>query len=165
MKSKIITILAIATIMLTGCGANRSIEKKLADMPHKAMLLDEVKGLGITLDTLEAIYPTGLTSLGDSVPPEYSIAWRSFLQDMVGAVNKAGVTNSETYRLWGRVYIAPDGTINHFFYRWLGEKQPNDEWNSQFRQALESFLRTYRYKFTMKKRFAQCGSVTMQAKK
>ncbi|MBR3529284.1 MAG: hypothetical protein IKN84_06450 [Bacteroidales bacterium] len=39
---KSLAALALGAMLLTGCGDNKSLEKQLAKMPQKAMLLSEV---------------------------------------------------------------------------------------------------------------------------
>ena len=56
-------------MLMTGCGASKSLEKQLAKMSQKAMPLSEVTERGLTLDTLETIYPSGMSQWSaDSVP-------------------------------------------------------------------------------------------------
>ena len=50
---KSLAVLALGAMLLAGCGASKSLEKQLASMPQKAMLLSEVTERGLTLDTLE----------------------------------------------------------------------------------------------------------------
>lgn len=158
---KTFALLTMGMIMV-GCTANRSLEKQLAKMPQKAMLLSEVTEQGLTLDTLETIYPSGMLQWSaDSVPQEYMQSWMAFVQGLSSALREAGMNWTEPYRLWGRAYFAPDGSVDHYFYTWTGNSQPTEEWKTQFREVLEKYLSSYRFKYPMKQRFAQCGGVRL----
>ena len=130
-------------------------------MPQKAMLLSEVTEMGITLDTLETIYPSGMFILADSVPQEYMQSWMDFVQGLSGAMREAGMNWTEPYRLWGRAYFAPDGSVEHYFYAWSGDKKPTNEWQAQFREVLERYLANFRFAYPMNRRFAQCGGIRL----
>ena len=66
---KSLAVLALGAMLMTGCGASKSLEKQLAKMSQKAMPLSEVTERGLTLDTLETIYPSGMSQWSaDSVP-------------------------------------------------------------------------------------------------
>ncbi len=159
--TKIFTALLGAAMLFASCSASRSLEKQLAKMPQKAMLLSEVTDRGITLDTLETIWPSGMFILGDSVPQEYMQSWMAFVQGLSGAMREAGMNWTEPYRLWGRAYFAPNCTVEHYFYTFSGDKKPSDEWQSQFREVLEHYLGTYRFTYPMNRRFAQCGGIRL----
>lgn len=162
MKQHSIKIIILGAAMLfAACVASRSIEKQLAKMPQKAMLLSEVTEKGITLDTLETIYPSGMFILGDSVPKDYMQSWMAFVQGLSGAMREAGMNWTEPYRLWGRAYFAPDGTVEHYFYTWSGDRKPTNEWQVQFREVLERYLATYRFSYPMNRKFAQCGGIRL----
>lgn len=155
----VLVFCALATF--AACSASRPLEKQLAKMPQKAMLLSEVTEMGITLDTLETIYPSGMFILGDSVPQEYMQSWMAFVQGLSGAMREAGMNWTEPYRLWGRAYFSPDGTVEHYFYTWSGDRKPTNEWQVQFREVLERYLATYRFAYPMNRRFAQCGGIRL----
>lgn len=150
-----------ALLALAACGASRSLEKQLAKMPQKAMLLSEITEMGITLDTLETIYPSGMPLFGDSIPQGYMQSWMAFVQGLSGAMGEAGMNWTEPYRLWGRAYFAPDGTVEHYFYAWSGDRKPTEEWQTQFREVLERYLATFRFAYPMNRRFAQCGGIRL----
>ena len=151
--------LVVAGMAVAGCGTGRSIEKRLADMPQRAMLITEVHDRGINLDSLESIYPSGLTRFGDSIPQGYLSAWRDFVMGMAQAMRSAGMDWDEPYRLSGRAYFSPDGRVDHYFYGWTGDRQPAEEWKTQFRGVLERYLASYRFAYPMEGRFAQCGGI------
>ena len=160
---RFLAVLALGAMLLTGCGASKSLEKQLAKMPQKAMLLSEVTERGLTLDTLETVYPSGMFQWNaDSVPQEYMLSWQKFIYGLRNALIAEGMNWTEPYSLWGRAYFAPDGTVDHYFYTWRGQSQPTDEWKAQFREVLERFLATYRFEYPMNRRFAQCGGVSLR---
>ena len=159
---KFLAAIALGAAMLfAACGASHSLEKKMAKMPQKAMLLSEVTEMGITLDTLETIWPSGMFILADSVPQEYMQSWMDFVQGLSGAMREAGMNWTEPYRLWGRAYFAPDGSVEHYFYAWSGDKKPTNEWQAQFREVLERYLANFRFAYPMNRRFAQCGGIRL----
>lgn len=163
---KSLAVLALGAMLLAGCSTSKSLEKQLAKMPRKAMLLSEVKERGLTLDTLETIYPSGMFQWSaDSVPQEYVLSWQKFIYSLRNALVAEGMNWTETYNLWGRAYFAPDGSVDHYFYTWRGKSQPTDEWKAQFREVMERFLATYRFEYPMNRRFAQCGGVILQPEK
>ncbi len=156
---KSLAALAMGAMLLTGCGASKSLEKQLAKMPQKAMLLSEVTERGLTLDTLETVYPSGMSQWSAQ---EYMLSWQKFIYGLRNALVAEGMNWTEPYSLWGRAYFAPDGTVAHYFYTWRGKSQPSDEWKAQFREVLERFLATYRFEYPMNRRFAQCGGVSLR---
>ena len=160
---KSLIAIALGAVLLAGCSANRLLEKQLAKMPQKAMLLSEVTERGLTLDTLETIYPSGMLQWSsDSVPQEYLLSWQKFIYGLRTALIVEDMNWTEPYSLWGRAYFAPNGSVDHYFYTWRGQSQPTDEWKARFREVLERYLDTYCFEYPMNRRFAQCGGILLQ---
>ncbi len=136
--------------------------KPLLQFPGRSVLLDEARAAGITLDTLETYYPSGMIVLGDSVPQGYMRSWMAFVQGLADALREADMDWTEPYRLWGRAFFAPDGSVDRYFYTWTGEMQPSDEWKALFRKVLENYLSHYRFTHPMHRRFAQCGGISLR---
>lgn len=163
MKKTVALCMAICAIgLLATCKSNSSLTSQLKKMPTKAMLLTEVSERGITLNDMESLYPNGMTILGDSIPQEYGQSWIEFVTGIAGEMRSAEMSWNETYRLWGRAYFAPDGTVEHYFYRWTGDLVPSEEWQAQFHKVLENYLGKCRFKYPMDRRFAQCGGVLLK---
>lgn len=149
--------------VMVSCPDNTELDilpwEGLSPLTTRAVLLPEAAAMGITLDTLEPYYPNGMSLLGDSVPQEYLMAWQQFVLGVRNALLEASMNWDEPYRLWGRAFFAPDGTVDHYLYNWNGSTQPSDEWKNQFREVLENYLDTFRYAYPMRRRFAQCGGI------
>ena len=160
----LLSVLFCLILGLSACNSRRNLSHRLDKLPGKAMLLTEVKEQGITLEAMEKLYPSGLPLFGDSVPAGYMQAWTGFFQGLVGEMHKSGMEWSEPYRFWGRAYFAPGGTVDHFFYQWVGKANgnPSEEWDGQFRAVLECYLDTFCFGYPMKGRFAQCGGVILK---
>ena len=68
---KSLAALALGAMLLTGCGASKSLEKQLAKMPQKAMLLSEVTERGArylrfdVIDDGDGILPENLPYIWD----------------------------------------------------------------------------------------------------
>ena len=133
----------------------------LKSLKTRAVLREEAQEFGITLDTLEHYYPSGMFLLGDSVPQEYMQSWMDFVGGLRNALIKQGLNWTESYRLWGRAYFATDGSVDQYIYTWKGDLQPSDEWKAQFREVLEQYLATFRFAYPMHRCFAQCGSIRL----
>lgn len=151
-------------VAIAACAGGKVLARKLQDLPGKAVTLAEIKKRGITLDAMEKLYPSGLLLYGDSVPSGYMQAWSGFFKGLAGEMRKSGMDWSVPYRLSGRAYFAPDGTVDHYFYAWTGkeETQPPEEWQERFGKVLEQYLDTFCFAYPLQRRFAQCGGVTFQ---
>ncbi|MBR1851332.1 MAG: hypothetical protein IJ789_08205 [Bacteroidales bacterium] len=131
----------------------------LLQLRSRAVLLPEAAELGLTLDSMEHHYPNGMQLLGDSIPQAYMQSWMAFVQGLSQALREAGIDWTENYRLWGRAFFAPDGSVDHYFYNWT--LPPDEEWQAQFRAVLEEYLSTFRFQYPMRQRFAQCGGIRL----
>lgn len=149
--------------VMVSCPDNTELDilpwEGLSPLTTRAVLLPEAAAMGITLDTLELYYPSGMFLLGDSVPQKYLMAWQQFVLGVRNALIEAGMNWNEPYRLWGRAFFAPDGTVDHYIYNWNGSPQPSDEWKNRFKDVLENYLDTFRFVYPMHRRFAQCGGI------
>ena len=147
------------------CGDSVRVEvvpwEALKPLKSRAVLREEAIELGLTLDTLEHYYPSGMLQFGDTVPQEYLQQWMNFVGGLRNALVKAGMNWTEAYRLWGRAFFAADGSVDQYFYSWTGEQQPSDEWKRMFREVLEQYLAIYRFEYPMHHNFAQCGGIQL----
>ena len=166
MRIKSFTIIAIICLLAVfiACRSGMPLAKQLKKMPSKAMLVSEAEACGFTLDTMTTIYPNGLSFFGDTVPKKYLQSWTDFCVGLGSELSDAGLKSVQPYRLWGRVYFAPDGTVEHYFYKWLGNRQPDAEWQKQFKKVLEAYLNKFQFTYPMNRRFAQCGVVQLEPK-
>lgn len=138
---------------------------ELSCIRTRAVLIPELYELGLTLDTsgaLEHHYTTGVYLLGDSIPQQYMQAWQQFVLGLRNALIDAGMSWADVYRFWGRLFLAPDGSVDYYVYQWSGDHQPGDEWKAQFRTVVERYLATFRFAYTFNRRFSQCGSVVLR---
>ena len=133
----------------------------LKPLKSRAVMMQEAKSYGLTLDTLEHYYPSGMLLFGDSVPQEYMQSWMNFVAGLRNALLQAGMNWEEAYRLWGRAFFAADGSVDQYIYTWTGDLQPPDEWQTKFREVLEQYLATYRFAYPMHRNFAQCGGIRL----
>lgn len=76
---------------------------------------------------MEAIYPTGLPRIGDSISQAYLDEWTRFLMDMGKALKKADMKWDKEYRLWLRGHYSADRSVNYLFYNFLGNDKPSPE--------------------------------------
>ena len=167
MIKKTLLSVAVAALLvsMTACRSGMTLTRQLEKMPTKAMLVSEAEARGVTLDTMETIYPNGLQFFGDSVPNAYWQSWADFCTGLVKELGDAGMAWNEPYRLWGRVYFSPDGKVEHYFYKWTGQLIPTEEWQVQFKEVLERYLAQFQFTYPMNRRFSQCGRVRVAPNK
>lgn len=135
---------------------------KLTQLKHRAVLLNESRALGITLDSMEFYYPSGMLRWQDSIPQQYLLSWQQFVTGLRDNLIGEGLNWTKSYSLWGRAFFNADGKVDFYFYTWRGEHQPSNEWKARFHDTLEHFLSTYRFDYPMHQRFAQCGGILLQ---
>lgn len=152
------------SIVCLACGGTKTLSEKLDRLPGRAVLIADAKAQGITLSAMEALYPNGLPFAGDSVPAGYVQEWRGFVQGLARALRDSGMVWNEPYYLWGRAYFAPDGKVDHFFYHWTDKtgNRPTADWQARFGRVAEAYVASFRFGYSMNRRFAQCGGVLLQ---
>ena len=123
-------LLAIATIVLialaSSCKNEMFLAKKLEKLPTNVITPAELhNNYNINAAEVEKLYPSGLESFGDTIPQAYLDEWTRFLMDMGKALEKAGLEREKDYRLWLRGHYSADGSVEYFFYNFLGQAMPS----------------------------------------
>ncbi len=160
------TLLAVATIVLialaTSCKSEMFLAKKLEKLPTNVITPAELrKNYNIEPAAVEAIYPSGLESFGDTIPQTYLDEWYRFLMDMGKALKKADMKWDKEYRLWLRGHYSADGSVDYFFYNFLGNDMPSIEWETQFQKVIKEYIKTFRFNYPINRKFSQCGSAVL----
>ena len=163
-------LLAIATIVLialaSSCKNEMFLAKKLEKLPTNVTTPAELhNNYNINAAEVEKLYPSGLESFGDTIPQAYLDEWTRFLMDMGKALEKAGLEREKDYRLWLRGHYSADGSVEYFFYNFLGQDMPSPEWEAQFQEVIKEYIKTFRFNYPINRKFSQCGSAILQATK
>ena len=163
-------LLAIATIVLIAlapsCKNEMFLAKKLEKLPTNVITpADLRKNYNIETTAVEKLYPSGLESFGDTIPQAYLDEWTRFLMDMGKALEKAGLEREKDYRLWLRGHYSADGSVEYFFYNFLGQDLPSPEWEAQFREVVKEYIKTFRFNYPINRKFSQCGSAVLESTK
>ncbi len=163
-------LLAIATIVLialaSSCKNEMFLAKKLEKLPTNVITPAELhNNYNINAAEVEKLYPSGLESFGDTIPQAYLDEWTRFLIDMGKALTKAGLEREKDYRLWLRGHYSADGSVEYFFYNFLGQDMPSPEWEAQFQEVIKEYIKTFRFNYPINRKFSQCGSAILQATK
>lgn len=163
-------LLAIATIVLialaSSCKNEMFLAKKLEKLPTNVITPAELhNNYNINAAEVEKLYPSGLESFGDTIPQAYLDEWTRFIMDMGKALEKAGLEREKDYRLWLRGHYSADGSVEYFFYNFLGQDMPSPEWEAQFQEVIKEYIKTFRFNYPINRKFSQCGSAILQATK
>ncbi len=164
------TLLAVATIALialaSSCKSEMFLARKLEKLPTKVISPAELrKNYNINTADVEKLYPSGLESFGDTIPQAYLDEWTRFIMDMGKALEKAGLEREKDYRLWLRGHYSADGSVEYFFYNFLGQDMPSPEWEAQFQEVMKEYIKTFRFNYPINRKFSQCGSARLEANK
>ena len=164
------TLLAVATIVLialaSSCKNEMFLAKKLEKLPTNVITPAELhNNYNINAAEVEKLYPSGLESFGDTIPQAYLDEWTRFLIDMGKALTKAGLEREKDYRLWLRGHYSADGSVEYFFYNFLGQDMPSPEWEAQFQEVIKEYIKTFRFNYPINRKFSQCGSAILEANK
>ena len=167
MKRTLFGVAAIVLIMLaTSCKSEMFLAQKLEKLPTKVITPAELhKNYNINTADVEKLYPSGLESFSDTIPQAYLDEWTRFLMDMGKALTKAGLEREKDYRLWLRGHYSADGSVEYFFYNFLGQDMPSPEWEAQFQEVIKEYIKTFRFNYPINRKFSQCGSARLQATK
>ena len=167
MKRTLFGVAAIVLIMLaTSCKDDMFLTKKLEKLPTNVITPAElIKNHNINVAEVEKLYPSGLESFGDTIPQAYLDEWRRFLFGMCNALTKAGLEREKDYRLWLRGHYSADGSVEYFFYNFLGQDMPSPEWEAQFQEVMKEYIKTFRFNYPINRKFSQCGSAILEATK
>lgn len=163
-------LLAVATIVLialaSSCKNEIFLAKKLEKLPTNVITPAELhNNYNINAAEVEKLYPSGLESFGDTIPQAYLDEWTRFIMDMGKALEKAGLEREKDYRLWLRGHYSADGSVDYFFYNFLGQDMPSPEWEAQFQEVIKEYIKTFRFNYPINRKFSQCGSARLQATK
>ena len=164
------TLLAVATIVLialaSSCKSEMFLAKKLEKLPTNVITpADLYKNYNIKTTAVEKLYPSGLESFGDTIPQAYLDEWTRFIMDMGKALKEADMKWEKDYRLWLRGHYSADGSVDYFFYNFLGNDLPLPEWEAQFQEVIKEYIKTFRFNYPINRKFSQCGSARLQANK
>ena len=167
MKRTLFGVAAIVLIMLaTSCKDDMFLTKKLEKLPTNVITPAElIKNHNINVAEVEKLYPSGLESFGDTIPQAYLDEWTRFIMDMGNALTKAGLEREKDYRLWLRGHYSADGSVEYFFYNFLGQDMPSPEWEAQFQEVMKEYIKTFRFNYPINRKFSQCGSAILEATK
>ena len=167
MKRTLFGVAAIVLIMLaTSCKSEMFLARKLEKLPTKVITPAELrKNYNINTADVEKLYPSGLESFSDTIPQAYLDEWTRFLMDMGKALTKAGLEREKDYRLWLRGHFSADGSVEYFFYNFLGQDMPSPEWEAQFQEVIKEYIKTFRFNYPINRKFSQCGSARLEANK
>lgn len=167
MKKTLITVATIAVIALaSSCKNEMFLARKLEKLPTKVITPAELrKNYNINTSDVEKLYPSGLESFGDTIPQAYLDEWTRFIMDMGKALTKAGLEREKDYRLWLRGHYSADGSVEYFFYNFLGQDMPSPEWEAQFQEVIKEYIKTFRFNYPINRKFSQCGSAILEANK
>ena len=164
------TLFSVATIVLivlaTSCKSDMFLARKLEKLPTKVITPAELrKNYNINTADVEKLYPSGLESFSDTIPQAYLDEWTRFIIDMGKALTKAGLEREKDYRLWLRGHFSADGSVEYFFYNFLGQDMPSPEWEAQFQEVIKEYIKTFRFNYPINRKFSQCGSAILEANK
>ena len=167
MKKTLFSVATIVLIMLaTSCKSDMFLARKLEKLPTKVITPAELhKNYNINTADVEKLYPSGLESFSDTIPQAYLDEWTRFLIDMGKALTKAGLEREKDYRLWLRGHYSADGSVEYFFYNFLGQDLPSPEWEAQFREVVKEYIKTFRFNYPINRKFSQCGSARLERNK
>lgn len=167
MKRTLFGVAAIVLIMLaTSCKSDMFLARKLEKLPTKVITpADLRKNYNINTADVEKLYPSGLESFSDTIPQAYLDEWTRFIIDMGKALTKAGLEREKDYRLWLRGHFSADGSVEYFFYNFLGQDLPSPEWEAQFQEVVKEYIKTFRFNYPINRKFSQCGSALLEANK
>lgn len=167
MKRTLFGVAAIVLIMLaTSCKSDMFLAKKLEKLPTNVITpADLRKNYNINTADVEKLYPSGLESFSDTIPQAYLDEWTRFIIDMGKALTKAGLEREKDYRLWLRGHFSADGSVEYFFYNFLGQDMPSPEWEAQFQEVVKEYIKTFRFNYPINRKFSQCGSALLEANK
>ena len=167
MKKTLFSVATIVLIMLaTSCKSDMFLAKKLEKLPTNVITPAElIKNHNINVAEVEKLYPSGLESFGDTIPQAYLDEWTRFLFGIGDALTKAGLEREKDYRLWLRGHFSADGSVEYFFYNFFGQNTPSAEWETQFREVIKEYVKTFRFNYPINRKFSQCGSALLEANK
>ena len=167
MKKTLFSVATIVLIMLaTSCKSDMFLARKLEKLPTKVITPAELrKNYNINTADVEKLYPSGLESFSDTIPQAYLDEWTRFIIDMGKALTKAGLEREKDYRLWLRGHFSADGSVEYFFYNFLGKDLPSAEWEAQFQEVIKEYIKTFRFNYPINRKFSQCGSALLEANK
>ncbi len=134
---------------------------------QQVMTFAEATERGLTLDSLELVYPAGLGNM-DSINPveaivtdeeieQYIAAWTKFLQGI--GKNIQTVENKQTYRAFCKFYYDTNGRVELMLYRFKGDK-PDEALQQQYETAFKQYVASHGIQIPATRKFSQCGNMT-----
>ena len=123
------------------------------------------KGLSAkqNIDSLRQEYPSAFEK--DKVVPEdkaeaYGEAWKEFLRNLGGYLSKNGLKWEDNGKIYNMIFVASNGTIDYYFYRFRDPSAPSKKQVRQFRALVKKYISTHPFNYTANRQYSQCGSVT-----
>ncbi len=124
------------------------------------------KGLSAKQKTIEILreeYPSAFEK--DKVVPEdkaeaYGEAWKEFLRNLGGYLSKNGLKWEDNGKIYNMIFVASNGTIDYYFYRFRDPSAPSKKQVRQFRALVKKYISTHPFNYTANRQYSQCGSVT-----
>jgi hypothetical protein len=130
------------------------------------MSFQEAKNLGISFTQLDSLYKSAIhtdTSLAVfktyEQQDELQKAYFQILKDLGKFLNINGLKWEKPTRCFNRIYFKEDGSIDYFFYNFLGnaEDKPSQEVQEFFKKILQEFIQNYKFALKADVKFVQCG--------
>ncbi len=134
---------------------------------QQVMTFAEAAERGLSLDSLELVYPAGLGNR-DSLSPvkaivpdeetgPYFAAWTQFLQGI--GKNLQEVENEKEHRAFCKFYYDTNGRVELMFYSFRGDK-PDEALQQQYEAAFKQYVATHGIQISAPRKFSQCGNMT-----
>ncbi len=121
---------------------------------------------GLSLDSLERVYPAGLGNMDsiNSIPAimaeeergQYLAAWTQFLQGIGQHLQE--IEHEQAHRAWCKFYYDTNGRVELMIYNFLGDK-PDEALQQQYEAAFKQYVATHGIQVFATRKFSQCGNM------
>jgi hypothetical protein len=125
---------------------------------YKFNVLDSLYRDAINVDSTKAVFRTKANE-----DANYQ-AWVKLIQSFSSYLYKNGWTTENDVRGFIKVYFAPSGKVEMFFYN-MKDASISEEQHRLFKKLIAEMLTDYNYGMQADEQFSQCGQILLKAPK
>lgn len=127
--------------------------------------VEELTRFGLSMQQLDSIYKNSLPA-SDSINPLFDQGYFDtvveparllLLQQAGGYLSKNDFRWGEPVKLWNRIYVNADGSIDYFVYHLMSSIDPKQE--LELKKQLNAFLKGEKLPVKSSKKWSLCGGV------
>jgi hypothetical protein len=118
--------------------------------------VDSIYTSAVHVDSAKAVFKT------EADMQKHQAAYQAFLKDFGKFLKKHDFVWTDTIRGFNRIYMAPDGTVEHFLYSFK-KGSVSEEKQKDFERLLNLYIKDHKFGMVAPVRFAQCSAVTYMA--